>query len=140
MSTGPFAGLPDPGQASTLDELSDCLRALKVWAGNRSYEAITAGVNAGRLESEFVGKTTVVDCFRAGRRRVDSDLVVAVVHVLNPDPGYVHQWRQALRVVTGQAKAATQVRVQDLLPRDLPQFAGRAPEVAAVRRIVHDSR
>ncbi|GAB1639725.1 tetratricopeptide repeat protein [Krasilnikovia sp. MM14-A1259] len=138
LSTGLFAGLPDPGRASTLDELSACLRALKVWAGNRSYEAITARVNAGRLEAEVVGKTTVVDCFRPGRRRIDADLVVAVVDVLHPDPGYVHQWRQALRVVAGQAKAATQVRVQDILPQDLPEFAGRRPDIDAVRQIVQD--
>jgi hypothetical protein len=39
----------------------------------------------------------VVDGFRAGRRRLNTDLVLAVVAALHPDEGYVAQWRQADR-------------------------------------------
>jgi tetratricopeptide (TPR) repeat protein len=127
---GTFAGLPDPGQAGTLDGLVERLRLLKVWAGDPSYERITGLVNAGwtaagRPPGELAGKTTVVDCFRPGRRRLNTDLVVAVVQVLHPDPGYAAQWRQALRVVCGRADAAGQARVRDALPPDLPAFTGR---------------
>lgn len=132
-----FASLPDPGQATTLDELAACLRLLKAWAGNPSYETITGRVNAARPATHAVGKTTVVDCFRSGRRRLDGDLVVAVVEALHTDLGYVTQWRQALRVVSGESRAAAQVRVQDTLPDDLSSFTGREAEagrlVAAMR-------
>ena len=136
--TSQFTGLPDPGPAGTLDELTECLTALKAWAGGPSYETITSRVNAERPVAEKVGKTTVVDCFRAGRRRLDGELVVAVVQALRPDQGYVNQWRQALRVVSGETRAAAQVRVQDALPPDLPGFTGRGAELDRVRRAVRD--
>ncbi|MGK5682553.1 hypothetical protein [Actinoplanes sp. URMC 104] len=119
-----FATLPDPGQAQTLDEVAGCLRLLKAWAGNPSYETIAARVNAARPAAEQVGKTTVVDCFRAGRRRLDAELVVAVVEALHADVGYTTQWRQALRVVSGETRADAQVRVLAALPPDPPGFVG----------------
>src|ERR1700712_245905 len=106
-----FVVLPDPGRASTLDDLAETLRRLKAWAGNPSFETIAARVNTRRPATDQVGKTTVVDCFRAGRRRLDAELVAAVVEALHPDAGYVAQWQQALRVISGETQAAAQVRV-----------------------------
>jgi tetratricopeptide (TPR) repeat protein len=139
-----FAVLPDPGQAGTLDDLVERLRSLKVWAGDPSYEWIAGRVNAawttaGRPAGELAGKTTVVDCFRSGRRRFNTDLVVAVVAALHPDVGYVAQWHQALQVIGGQTRAASQVRVQDTLPQDLAGFTGRATELDRLRRALHHS-
>src|SRR3954452_12827353 len=99
-----FTELPDPGEARTVDDLVQRLRQLKVWAGNPSYEQITGRVAAewtavGRPAAEVPGKTTIVDCFRAGRRRLNADLVAAVVSALHPDVGYAAQWQQALRVI-----------------------------------------
>src|SRR5262245_47643527 len=123
----PFTVPPDPGRAGTLNELVEQLRLLKVWAGDPSYERITGRLNAawteaGRPVGELARKTTVVDCFRYGRRRLNADLVLAVVRALHPDVGYVAQWRQALRVISGEIQAASQVRVQDTLPQDLAEF------------------
>ncbi|MFY1686913.1 NB-ARC domain-containing protein [Plantactinospora sp. WMMB782] len=134
-----FVTLPDPGRASTLDDLVERLRALKVWAGDPSYENIKDRVNAawteaGRPAGELVGKTTVVDCFRPGRRRLKIDLVVAVVRALHPDPGYVTQWQQVLQVVGGETRAAAQVRVLAGLPPDLAGFTGRTAEMDELRR------
>src|SRR2546423_12206984 len=74
QSVDAFAELPDPGRARDLDDLVERLRLLKVWAGDPSYEQITGRVNAawtaaGRPAAELVGKTTVVSCFLACRRR-----------------------------------------------------------------------
>ena len=129
-----LVGLPDPGAATTLDELVDTLRSLRSWAGSPSYERITGRVNAtwaaaGRPASDLAGKTTVVDCFRSGRRRLNPDLFVAIVQALQPDVGYVSQWRQALRAIDGGTHSASQVRVQDGLPPDLPEFTGRTAEL-----------
>ena len=134
-----FTAPPDPVPAGSLDDLVERLRLLKVWAGDPSYEAIKDRVNAawtaaGRPAGDLARKTTVVSCFRPGRRRVNTELVVAVVRALHPDPGYVAAWRQALRVVGGLAEAAAQVRVQDRLPPDLAGFTGRA---AALRQLRH---
>jgi hypothetical protein len=129
---------PDPGQAGSLAGLVERLRGLKVWAGDPSYETIKDRVNAawtaaGRPVSELVCKSTVAYCFQPRRRRLETDLVLAVVEALHPDSAYLTQWRQALRVAGGEAEAATQVRIQDDLPPDLAGFAGRHGELAHLR-------
>ncbi|MEU4243482.1 tetratricopeptide repeat protein [Actinoplanes sp. NPDC026619] len=127
-SQQPGASLPDPAGAGSLDDLVERLRLLKVWAGDPSYDTITGRVNAawtaaGRPASELARRSTVASCFTPGRRRFNTDLVVAVVEALHPDVGYVNQWRQTL------GEATAQVRVQDTLPPDLAGFAGRGAEL-----------
>ncbi|MEU4236876.1 tetratricopeptide repeat protein [Actinoplanes sp. NPDC026619] len=134
-----FVALPDPGEAGSLDDLVTRLRSLKVWAGDPSYETIKIRVNAawsaaGRPASELTIRSTVANCFRPGRRRLNNELVLAVVEALHPDAGYVAQWRQALRVVAGESEAFAQVRVEDKLPPDLAEFTGRLGELAELRR------
>ncbi|MFF5084371.1 ATP-binding protein [Actinoplanes sp. NPDC000266] len=96
---------------------------LKRWAGEPSFEVLTerVGVTARR--------STVVDCFRVGRRRLDTELVLAIVRALCPDDDYVDRWRSALRAVGGEAEAAALVSVQDRLPPDLVEFTGRVGEL-----------
>jgi tetratricopeptide (TPR) repeat protein len=118
---------------------------LKVWAGAPSYEWIKDRVNAARTAagspaSELAGTTTVKDCFRPGRRRLNTDLMIAVVQALHPDTGYVTQWRQALRVIAGETRAAAQVRVQNTLPHDLVGFTGRTAELDRLRRALHQGQ
>ncbi|MCA2217138.1 ATP-binding protein [Jidongwangia harbinensis] len=146
LSAGPvttpeeaFTTLPDPGRARSLADLVERLRRLKVWAGDPSYETIKDRVNAawtaaGRPADELVCKSTVAYCFRPGRRRLDTELVVALVQALHPDIGYVTQWRQALRVIGGEIEAVAQVRVQDRLPQDLAGFTGRTGELDRLHR------
>jgi tetratricopeptide (TPR) repeat protein len=136
-----FAVLPDPGEARTLDDLVERLRLLKVWAGNPSYEAITARINAawraaGRPVGELARRGTVVDCFKPGRRRLNTDLFLAVVRALHADAGYLAQWDQALRVVLGETHAAVQVSAQDRLPADLAEFTGRSVELDRLRQLL----
>ncbi|HEX6682671.1 MAG TPA: NB-ARC domain-containing protein, partial [Candidatus Limnocylindrales bacterium] len=128
------AGMPDPGGSRSLDELVERLKLLKIWAGDPSYEAITDRINAawtgaGRPRAELARRGTVVDCFKPGRRRVNADLLVAVVEALHPDTGYVIQWRRALSSVLGETRAAAQVKAQDRLPGDLADFTGRTAEL-----------
>ena len=140
-----FVALPDPGRAGTLAELTEGLRLLKVWAGDPSYDTIKDRVNAawtaaGRPAGELARRTTVADCFKTGRRRLNTDLVIAVVQALHPDVGYVTQWRQALRVIGGETEAAAQVRVQDKLPPDLAGFTGRGTELDRLRQALQHGR
>jgi tetratricopeptide (TPR) repeat protein len=71
---------------------------------------------------------------------LNTELVVAVVQALHPDVGYVTQWRQALQVIGGQDRAASQVRVQDTLPQDLVGFTGRTAELDRLRRALHQGQ
>ncbi|MGC4812211.1 ATP-binding protein [Micromonospora sp. DT228] len=144
LPSGGGVAPPDPGPADSLDEVAQRLRMLKVWAGDPSYDTIKSRINAagkatGRPGGVLARRTTVADCFRDGRRRLNTDLVIAIVEAMHPDVGYVAQWRQALRVVGGEARAAAQVRVQDDLPQDLVGFVGRTAVVNRLRRELHRS-
>ncbi|MEK8106245.1 NB-ARC domain-containing protein [Micromonospora sp. M12] len=139
LSSGDGVAPPDPGRADSLDEVAQALRILKAWAGDPSYDVIKSRINAARKAADRTGdvvarRTTVADCFKSGRRRVNTELVIAVVEALHPDVGYVAQWRQALRVVAGEARAAAQVRVQDSLPQDVVGFVGRTAVLDRLRR------
>ncbi|GAB3841951.1 hypothetical protein GCM10029963_14130 [Micromonospora andamanensis] len=136
MSDGP----PDPGTAHSLDELIGCLRALKLWAGDPSFETITRRVNERwqadrRPTDEMARRGTVVDCFKTGRRRINVDLVLAVVQALHDETGYLAHWRQALRVSLAETTAAAQVRVLDRLPDDAGAFTGRQAELTRLREL-----
>jgi tetratricopeptide (TPR) repeat protein len=122
---------PDPGRARTLDEFVVQLRALKVWAGNPSISEITRRIHqgwraAGRPAGELPARATVGYCMRTGRSRPNPDLLLAVVAALvGGDPATVHTWRQALRVVMGEADATGYVTATDRLPDDVAGFTGR---------------
>ncbi|MEU4237549.1 tetratricopeptide repeat protein [Actinoplanes sp. NPDC026619] len=133
-----FGTLPDPSRAAGLHDLVERLRLLKVWAGDPSYETIKERVNAawaaaGRPPSELARRSTVANCFKPDRRRLNTDLVLAVVQALHPDTGYVTGWRQALRVVAGETEAVSQVRVHDKLPQEPAGFTGRAGDLRRLR-------
>ncbi|MGW4641773.1 tetratricopeptide repeat protein [Sphaerisporangium sp. NPDC004334] len=131
--------LPDPGEARSLDELIERVQRLKIWAGNPSYNVIKDRINAawlaaGRPSGELARRSTIADCFRPGRRRVNEDLLIAVVQALHDDAGYLAQWRQVLRVIHGETQAARQVRVQGTLPGSVSGFIGRSSEIDRLRR------
>jgi len=141
-----FEEPPDPAVARTLDELITMLGRLKAWT-DLSFTDITKRVNdawrkVGRPRSEWAAKSTVADCFSVGRRRPNSDLVIAIVRAMNPDEAYVDQWRRSLRAVLGEAKAATVVTVWTSLPRpDEGIFVGRTVELEAIKELAeHASR
>lgn len=136
-----FTEPPDPGQARTLAELIAQLRLLKAWAGGPSYAQIAERVNrlwtaAGRPPGERTARTTVADCFKPGRARPNTDLLLAVVEVLHPDPGYVADWQHVLRVVRGRAEAATFVQAQLGLPEADAHFTGRRAELARLGAVL----
>ncbi|MBM2623573.1 tetratricopeptide repeat protein [Actinoplanes sp. LDG1-06] len=122
---------PDPAGCRSLDELAAALRSLKAWAGDPSYDTITRRVNAGFAPA---GRGTVVDCFRDGRRRINPELVVAVVASLHDDDVYLARWRQAIRVTLAEREAAANVRVLAGLPSDANSFVGREPHLASLER------
>ncbi|MEU0797074.1 tetratricopeptide repeat protein [Amycolatopsis sp. NPDC005961] len=136
-----FTEPPDPGHARTLDELVAQLRLLKTWAGGPSYAQIAERVNrlwtaAGRPPGERTARTTVADCFKTGRARPNTDLVLAVVEVLHPAPGYVAAWQEMLRVIRSRAEAATFVQAQLGLPEAIPHFTGRRAELARLSAVL----
>ncbi|MEU4541552.1 NB-ARC domain-containing protein [Streptosporangium sp. NPDC023825] len=122
----------NPGRARTMDEFIAELRLLKAWAGNPSITEITRRVHdlwhhSGRPRSEWPARSTVGNCFQEGRRRPNTDLLLAIVHALvDGDTAALSLWRQALRTVLGEAEAAGRVSVYDRLPEAFTHFTGRS--------------
>ncbi|MFF9351264.1 hypothetical protein [Streptomyces sp. NPDC014734] len=123
--------LLDPGRARTMDEFIGELRLLKAWAGNPSITEITRRVHAawrqvGRPRNEWPARSTVGNCFRIGRRRPNTDLLLAVVHALvDGDAATVSTWRQAMRAVLGEVEASARVTAYDRLPAPPSLLIGR---------------
>lgn len=106
----------------TLDEFVIQLRALKMRVGNPSITEITRRVHrdwrrAGRPRSEWPARSTVGNCFQTGRRRPNSDLLLAVVRALTmDDQDLLAAWSRALHAALGEAASGPGVRVTDKIP------------------------
>lgn len=129
------APCPDPATAVTVDELVAALGRLKMWAGNPSYREIAKRISRNRGSRSGVAHSTVADVFRAGRRRLDLDLLLAVVRALGvAEPG-VDRWRTAFVAVRAPSRSGAGPLVLHQLPRDLATFVGRAAELARIFRV-----
>ncbi|MDQ6525592.1 tetratricopeptide repeat protein [Nocardioides sp. LHD-245] len=88
------------GVTWTLDDVAAGLRELRAAAGSPSYARIAERVVEARRarglpEQEcHVGRVTVYDCFRDGRRRLDADLVAEIVAALGGDGASAGHWRR----------------------------------------------
>lgn len=126
---------PEPEGAGNLDELIDRLRLLRTWAA-LSYRTIHREVVRARVErgmAELPVLNTIYRCFQPGRARMDLELVGDVARALTDDDHAAERWRQAWRVISGEATAAAIVEVADDLPADVPRLVGRTREL---RRVV----
>ncbi|GAA4600532.1 tetratricopeptide repeat protein [Actinoallomurus liliacearum] len=134
--------MPDPGKATDLAEFIGLLGELRVWAGMPSYRTLAKQAGPFMKPPRVVSPFTVADAFKAGRRRLDLDLVVAIVRALGVDADGVARWREACVKVHGLAKTGGPVGVFGQLPAELATFTGREDELTrlietATRR--HDS-
>lgn len=130
------AEAPAPAGA---DDVAGSLLALRAWAGAPSFTRLAADVSAARRHRgvpEYearVARSTVYDCFRPGRRRLDADLVLEVATALGATPADLAKWRRALREFTGLGYALATVRVDTEPPvaRHAPVL-GREPELELI--------
>ena len=119
---------PDPSQVADLGEFVDVLARLRVWAGNPSYRTLAKRVGPLLRPPRALSHTTLAHAFQPGRRRIDLDMVLAIVRALNLDELSVGRWRAAWFRVT--AKTGTAAGVLRQLPADLATFTGRTGDLA----------
>lgn len=87
-----------------LDGIVADLRALRVAAGEPSYREIAARVTERRARrgvpdhEGHVARSTVYDCFRPGRKRVDLDLVAELGAALGLAHRLLDDWRDRRRL------------------------------------------
>ncbi|WP_371031120.1 tetratricopeptide repeat protein [Pseudoclavibacter sp. JSM 162008] len=97
--SAPASTLDDPDlPPETFDELVGRLRELRQRAGSPSFSELTERVRVVRVgrgahaRESTVGRMTVYDCFRLGRRRLDVPLVLDIVRALGVDDLVVQLW------------------------------------------------
>ncbi|NUR58180.1 MAG: hypothetical protein HOV87_05715 [Catenulispora sp.] len=123
---------PDPSRATDLVELISLLGELRVWAGSPSYRLLAKRVGPLMRPPQEVSTSTVVDVFKTSRRRLNADLLVAVLRALDLDEDAVARWREAY-LRTQRAAKADPGGVLRQLPADLATFTGREAELAILR-------
>ncbi|GAA1025519.1 MULTISPECIES: ATP-binding protein [Amycolatopsis] len=121
---------PSPDEAVDLAEFVSLLGELRAWAGQPSYRSLAKRVGPLMRPAQVVSPSTVVDAFKPGRRRLDIDLVVAIVKALGLDEAAVARWRMACIAAHANAKTGGPVGVFRQLPADLATFTGRTRELA----------
>ncbi|MFJ9713632.1 tetratricopeptide repeat protein [Streptomyces sp. NPDC101234] len=122
--------MPDPSGATDLAEFIGLLGELRAWAGMPSYRVLAKRVGAVIRPARVVSPFTIVDAFKVGRRRLDVDLVVALVRALGVDEAGTARWREACITVHGLAKTGGPAGVFGQLPADLATFTGRQEQLA----------
>jgi tetratricopeptide (TPR) repeat protein len=125
MAAGQTGALPDPSRAVDLPEFVGLLGELRAWAGMPSYRVLAKRVGPLMRPPRVLSTMTVADAFKARRRRLDLDLVVAIVRALGVDELAVDRWRQACIKVHARAKTGGAAGVFRQLPADLATFTGR---------------
>jgi tetratricopeptide (TPR) repeat protein len=129
---------PDPEQISDLDALVQSLHRLRVWSGNPSLRTLAKKAGPLLRPPRVLSHTTLAHLFQPDRRRLDMDLVLAVVRALGLDEGEVGRWRDAWFRVHAGAKSGASERAHRQLPADLAAFTGRDRELRAVVGVVDE--
>ncbi|MEV5720549.1 ATP-binding protein [Amycolatopsis mediterranei] len=135
-----MAGLsaPDPAQIEDLGEFIEALGRLRLWAGAPSYRALAKAVGSKLSPPQTLAHTTISDLFKARRRRLDYDLVIATVRALGLTEPVVAQWAAACIRVHAQAATGSAIRVLRQLPADLSSFTGRERELRSLLAAIND--
>src|ERR1700759_4308913 len=126
---------PDPAQARDLAEFVAALGELRQWAGGPSYRILAKRVGPLLRPPQLIAHTTVSSAFQTQRRRLDIDLVTAVVRALGVDEPEVACWRQTCVRMHVKAKAKTEaetggpVGALRQLPANLAGLTGRDGEL-----------
>lgn len=140
---GPAPPIPDASTPS-VDAVTRALVELREWAGSPSYARIAHRVCGTRLARGVpaaearVARSTVHDCFRLGRQRLDADLVMEIVAALGAG-STASLWRDALRRLGNRADLPRAVGVQRVLPPSTDVLVGRDDELAALVPLVRST-
>ena len=125
---------PDPERVADIGDFVQALSALRAQAGNPPYRTLARLVGPLLRPPREVAFRTVADAFAPGRRRLDLDLVLAIVRALGVlDGAAVDAWRRACLRVQSEVRTGGPVGVFRQLPAELPTFTGRQEQV---RRLV----
>ena len=112
-----------------LPEFIQELGRLRLWAGGPSFRVLAKRVGPLMRPPQTVAHTTVGEVFQPRRRRLDLDLVAAIVRALGLKEPDVERWRAACVRVHVSAKTSSTGGAFRQLPPDLATFTGRRAEI-----------
>lgn len=123
-----------------LDGVSAELRAMRSAAGDPSYAEIVRRIVRERTargvpaHERRIPRSTVYDCFRDGRRRLDADAVGEIALALGLPAAALDRWSRRVRQAQAAATEASITVAFDGAPAPVPYFAGRRAELDTVVR------
>lgn len=119
---------------SSWDDVAAWLRERRAAVGNPTYAELATRVRQQRLsrglppDEARISRTTVFDCFKDGRRRMDLDLLADLGLALGLRGEDARLWRSACAGVQSNLDSARIVAVTEQLPQT-PYFVGRGDEL-----------
>lgn len=121
-------------QAESWDDVARWLRERRADTGHPTYAELARRVQTLRIASgdagtALPGRSTVYDCFRDGRRRMDVDLVADLGRALGLIDAQARGWADQVFAVQNRIEAARVVSVTEQV-HQTPYFVGRSVELA----------
>ena len=129
-------GVPDPGEVKDLPGFIEALRQLRIVAGHPSYRVLARRVGPLLRPPQTMAQSTIANAFQPQRRRLDLDLVVAVVRALGLPEAEVVRWRTACVRIHAEPVPNPPPGALRQLPADLATFTGRERELAYLMEAV----
>ncbi len=129
---------------SGLDCVSADLRAMRRAAGEPSFAAIGRRVAALRAErgvpehERRMPRSTLYDCFRDGRRRIDLEAVAEIAAALGLPDRLRPRWAERARAAQAAADGAAVALARTEVPAPVPYFAGRDDDLARITAALAD--
>ncbi|GAA1953001.1 tetratricopeptide repeat protein [Catenulispora subtropica] len=132
MADSAIAVAPDPSAAADLAEFIEQLRLLRAYAGNPSFRVLAKRVGPLLRPPQELTHSTVSDAFDPTRRRLNQELVAAIVQALGVPEDRVAVWRAACVRAHAAGRPAGTAGVFRQLPAELATFTGRQEQLAAL--------
>ena len=127
---------PDPAGAVDLADFIERLRLLRAHAGSPSFRVLAKRVGPLLKPPQDVTHSTVSDAFDPTRRRLNLELVAAIVQALGVPEAQVPRWRAACVAAHAARRPAGTAGVFRQLPAELATFTGRRDELAELMGLV----
>ncbi|ACU70477.1 NB-ARC domain protein [Catenulispora acidiphila DSM 44928] len=139
MTDPAISAAPDPAGAVDLADFIERLRMLRAHAGSPSFRLLAKRVGPLLKPPQEVTHSTVSDVFDPARRRLNQELVAAIVQALGVTEAQAARWRAACVAAHATRRPAGTVGVFRQLPAELATFTGRREELAALMALVGET-
>ena len=131
-----LSAVPDPAGAVDLADFIERLGMLRAHAGSPSFRILAKRVGPLLKPPQEVTHSTVSDVFDPARRRLNQELVAAIVQALGVPEAQAARWRAACVAAHATRRPVGTAGVFRQLPAELATFTGRREELAALMGLV----